>query len=285
MSVVHLTEKIKIGTSGYSYKDWIGPFYPEGTKSHQMLAYYACFFDTVELNFTYYTLPSAENLNKMVVNSDGKVEFVVKSHQSITHQRDSNWKSQIDAFYSALGPLFDSQTLGSILYQFPYSFQLNRENGLFLLELRDVIASFPPHRVAIEFRHRSWLHERVFNFLEESAWAFCCVDEPQLANLMPPQKKLTAPFGYVRFHGRNAAKWWNHDHAWERYDYLYSEEELEEWVEPILTMAAQSEKMFLFSNNHYQGNAVTNAKMLRDRLADFARKKESDIVVNDKNKK
>jgi len=120
--------------------------------------------------------------------------------------------------------------------------------------------------IVVEFRNRSWITDDVFTFLRDRKLGFCCVDEPKLKGLMPPRVELTSSIGYIRFHGRNAQKWWQHEHAWERYHYLYTADELKEWLEPITTIAALAEKVFLFTNNHYLGNAATNARMLKDLL-------------------
>ncbi|MFC1850131.1 DUF72 domain-containing protein [candidate division CSSED10-310 bacterium] len=254
---------IKIGTSGYSYTDWKGTFYPKTIKSHEMLTYYARFFECVEINFTYYRLPQASQFVSMIEKSKGTVEFVVKAFQDLTHKRVENYQAILKNFLNNLKPLVEAELLGAILFQFPYSFKYSAENCRYLEILRELTQS---QTMIIEFRHTGWIRDEVFDFLHRNELGFCCVDEPQLPGLMPVRAELTSKIGYVRFHGRNAHKWWHHDQPYERYHYLYTADELAEWLTPINKLAHEAEKVFVFTNNHYLGNAATNAQMLKDLL-------------------
>ena len=153
--------------------------------------------------------------------------------------------------------------LGCVLAQFPWSFKHTPENERFLETVRDELPDLP---VVVEFRNAAWIRDETFDRLRDLGLGCCCVDEPRLHGLVPPFAVATAPVGYVRFHGRNAAKWWRHEHAWERYDYLYSQEELAEWVPRIREIAAQAEKTYVFFNNHYEGKAGQNARQLAELL-------------------
>jgi uncharacterized protein YecE (DUF72 family) len=115
----------------------------------------------------------------------------------------------------------------------------------------------------VEFRHAQWLKPEVFGWLRDRNIGFCCVDEPQLPNLLPPLAEVTSDIGYVRFHGRNAAKWWQREHAYERYDYAYSAEELKEWLPRINKLNSLTEKTFVFANNHWRGQAIGTIRQLR----------------------
>ncbi|MEM4724630.1 MAG: DUF72 domain-containing protein, partial [Candidatus Hadarchaeum sp.] len=128
------------------------------------------------------------------------------------------------------------------------------------LAFRDAMSGLP---VVVEFRNARWLTPETFAFLEENELGFCCVDEPRLKGLIPPIAEATSRIAYVRFHGRNAKKWWRYDEPWERYDYTYSREELEEWVPKIKDLEAKAEKTFLFANNHWRAQAVDTARQLR----------------------
>ncbi len=101
--------------------------------------------------------------------------------------------------------------------------------------------------------------ERTFSFLRDKQMAYCCVDEPRMQDLVPPVTAVTAPLAYVRFHGRNAAKWYGSEQSWERYNYLYNEAELREWVAPVQELQRQAEDVLVFFNNHYSGSAAQNA--------------------------
>ncbi len=250
---------IRFGTSGYSYKDWIGPFYPEGIPERDMLSYYAREFDTVEVNFTYYRLPNAHTLGAMARKVPPGFLFTVKASQELTHGREDNQEA-FARFREALRPLQDEGKFGCVLAQFPWSFRCSDENRAYLEFLRGQLPDLP---VVVEFRNAAWIREESFALLQGMNLGFCCVDEPRLKGLIPPIARATGPAAYVRFHGRNAAKWWQHEQAYERYDYAYSEAELREWVPKIRELARAAETVYVLANNHFQGKAVTTAKQLR----------------------
>ena len=254
---------IKIGTCGFSYPEWKGPFYPEKLPPQQMLAYYARHFSAVEINSTYYHIPPARNMAAMAKRAEGRVEFAVKAHQDMTHSRD-RYAGALPRFCEAIGPLREAGRLGCVLAQFPFSFKASPENAEFL---RRVAGDLTPDPVVVEFRHGSWITEDTFGLLKDLGLAYCAVDEPRLPNLPPPVVRVTASPAYLRFHGRNREKWWIHAEAWERYDYLYTEAELSEWLPRIRSLAAGAETCFVFFNNHARGQAVANAAMLASLLA------------------
>lgn len=249
---------IKVGTSGFSYPEWRGPFYPEGLPQQRMLDFYAGHFAAVEINSTYYHIPPPRNMAAMAKRAEGRLEFAVKAHQDMTHSREQ-LDDALPAFRQAIEPLREAGALGCVLLQFPFSFKATGENTDFL---RRIAAGLAPDPLVVEFRHRSWTTEETFALLRTLGLAYCCVDEPRLPNLPPPIVRATAPLTYVRFHGRNRQKWWTHAEAWERYDYLYSEAELREWVPRIHSLAQASQQCYAFFNNHARGQAVTNAQML-----------------------
>ncbi len=254
---------IRIGTSGYSYDDWVGPFYPEGTDKRKFLDHYAGHFGCVEVNYTYYRMPNARTLGAMAEKTGDDFRFVVKANQEMTHDRGGDKTETFAEFIDALSPLRDSGKLGCVLAQFPSSFRCTKPNVGYLRTFHELMPDLP---VVVEFRHRSWERDGTYRFLHERGMGFCCVDQPQFRNLMPPVAEVTSDIGYVRFHGRNAEKWWNHDEAWERYDYLYTKEELGEWVSKVSDVAERSEQTYLFFNNHYNAQAVQNATDFADLL-------------------
>jgi uncharacterized protein YecE (DUF72 family) len=249
---------IKVGTSGFSYPEWRGIFYPEKLAQQRMLEYYARHFSAVEINSTYYHIPSARNMAAIAKRAEGRLEFAVKAHQNMTHTRDK-LDDALPAYREAIQPLREAGALGCVLLQFPFSFKATPQNADFLRRIGGELA---PDPVVLEFRHRSWTTDETFRLLSDLEIAYCCVDEPALPNLPPPVVRATASLAYVRFHGRNRQKWWTHAEAWERYDYLYSEGELQEWVPKIRSLAEGAEKCYAFFNNHARGQAVTNAQML-----------------------
>ncbi|MFQ6131872.1 MAG: DUF72 domain-containing protein [Armatimonadota bacterium] len=255
---------IRLGTSGFSYDDWVGHFYPEGIQKSDMLRYYAEHFDTVEVNYTYYRLPNARTLSQMAAKTGEGFEFVIKANREMTHERAED-PEVFRQFAEALTPLREQQKFGCILAQFPYSFKPTREGARYLRWFREQVPSELP--TVVEFRNSQWVHEKAFELLEELSFGFCCVDEPDLRGLMPGVAVATSPeVGYVRFHGRNAEKWFEHEEAWERYDYLYTEDELAEWVDKVKDLAEKTERTYLFFNNHYQSKAVVNANMFQQLL-------------------
>jgi uncharacterized protein YecE (DUF72 family) len=250
---------IRIGTSGYSYEDWIGPFYPEGIAKGDMLLYYAREFDTTEVNSTYYRLPTPQMLAAMARKVPAGFLFTIKASQELTHVREEP-EEAFRQFREALRPLQEAGKFGCVLAQFPWSFRPTDENRDYLAVLREQLVDLP---VVIEFRNAGWVSDATFDLLRRLNLGYCCVDEPRLKGLIPPIARATAAVAYVRFHGRNAAKWWQHEQAWERYNYTYSDDELREWVPKVKDLAGAAETVYVLANNHFQGQAVTTAKQLR----------------------
>jgi uncharacterized protein YecE (DUF72 family) len=253
---------IRCGTSGFSYDDWVGHFYPEGLARRDMLTHYAQHFNCVEVNFTYYRMPDARTFERMADKTPPDFHFVVKANSEMTHERRRE-PEVFEMFAAALQPLIDRGQFGCVLAQFPYSFRATRENVGYLRWFEEAIGSLP---TVVEFRNARWVMPGTYKFLREHGFGYCCVDEPDLEGLMPREAVATSRLGYVRFHGRNAAKWWEHDEAWERYDYLYDEDELSEWVPKVRELEAQTDDLYLFFNNHYQAKAVQNAQMFQTLL-------------------
>ena len=258
---------ILIGTSGFSYDDWLGPFYPEGLAPAAMLPFYAKNFKAVEINFTYYQMPGSQSISGLERKTPAGFTFCLKAHKSMTHEisKDPAEAGEIfHRFRQALFPLVDAGKLGCVLLQFPWGFKYSHENLEYLCFAREALGDLP---AVVEFRNAGWVKEEVFSFLSGLNFGFCCVDEPRLRGLMPPVARVTSDLAYLRFHGRNAARWWKHDEPWERYDYLYSSAELQEWIPAILKLSAQAKTTFVFFNNHHAGQAVINARILAELLA------------------
>lgn len=253
---------IYVGTAGYSYEDWKGVVYPPKTDKKEMLALYAREFSFAEVNSSFYRLPSRFMFFHMQAKTPPGFQFVVKAYRTLTHERENNEKDFRD-FKAALAPLAEAGKLGCVLAQFPTSFRPADENRDYLKEFRERMGEIP---VVVEFRHRGWINESTFELLEENGLGYVCVDEPQFSVLVPPAVRATTAIGYVRFHGRNYAKWWRHEQAYERYDYLYSAEELKEWAPRIVRLAEKTEKTFVSMNNHYRGQAVVNGRMIKEIL-------------------
>lgn len=251
---------IKIGTSGFSYPDWVGPVYPAGLPERQRLAYYARQFTTVEINMTYYRAPDAATVAGWIHKTPAGFSFSVKAHQELTHTRTA---PDFASFVAALQPLIEADRLACVLAQFPHSFHPTSANRDYLKRLRDGLAELP---IVVEFRDAGWVAQETFDLLRALKLGFCCVDEPRLRGLMPPVAVVTGPVAYVRFHGRNAARWYDHQEAWERYNYAYALEELREWTPRLRQLDAAADLTLVYFNNHHAGQAVRNARDLSQLL-------------------
>lgn len=223
-----------------------------------MLAYYASRFNCVELNFTFYAIPSTSAITSMVQETPPGFHFTVKLHQDITHGTLAD-QTTCSRFLKAIEPLVESGKLGCVLAQFPWSFRKTQDNVSRIRDLKEMIAGIP---IVVEFRNAEWIAGETFDLLRELGVGFCSVDEPRLEGLIPPVAEATSNIGYIRFHGRNTARWWQHDQPHERYDYLYPENELEEWIPKIRHIASKTDRTYVFFNNHYRGKSVKNARML-----------------------
>ncbi|HHX10357.1 MAG TPA: DUF72 domain-containing protein [Firmicutes bacterium] len=254
-----------IGTSGYSYADWRGVFYPQTMKQSEFLSYYSERFDCVELNFTYYRQPAAHSIETMAAKVPDSFRFTVKAHRTMTHEipQEALVASEFEQFRQGILPMAQSGKLGCVLFQFPWSFRPSKRNYDYVLSLPDRLDYA---KIVVEFRNNAWARDEVYEYLRERGIGFCCVDEPELRGLFPRVAVVTSGVSYVRFHGRNAAKWFNHKQAWERYDYLYSQDELAQWVPEALQMAEASEDTYVLFNNCHQGQAAINAAQMQQLL-------------------
>jgi uncharacterized protein YecE (DUF72 family) len=250
--------EILVGTSGYSYDDWVGPVYPAGTDRGDFLALYAERFPFTELNFTYYRLPTAHGLRQIAAKVPPGFRFVVKAFGSITHRRGEDWGRDAEAFVEALQAL--GQQRSGVLLQFPYSFHYTRENRRHLASVADALSA---ERLFVEFRNDEWEHGAVWEEMERRNLGLVIPDLPRLNRLprgaLEGTFRTTAPHAYVRFHGRNSANWWQGTNV-TRYDYRYSTEELAGFIEPVRELAARSEVVLVAFNNHFAGQAVANAE-------------------------
>ena len=252
--------EVVIGTSGYSFDDWEGEFYPVGLPKGKRLDFYKDHFKAVEINSTYYRIPHPAVFYNMVKKVGEDFEFVVKTHRSFTHDRD-DLENKSHEYNEAVKPIIESGRLKGYIAQFPYSFKYSQEGLDYILRGTDYFSGAP---LFVEFRNSSWDRQEVYQALSDEGIGFCAVDEPQLAGLFPPKALATIDIGYIRLHGRNGAKWWSG--GGERYDYLYSEKELKEWKNKIEDLKSKTNKIYLFFNNCHLGQAVRNAKMFMEMM-------------------
>lgn len=256
---------IRFGIAGWSYPDWEGIVYPDRLRKADQLPYLAGFFDTIELNNTFYRIPASN----MVENWARKVEpypdfrFTVKLWEGFTHKPEAIQGSERKEFLSAMRPLTEARKLGALLIQFPISFRKSRENCERVLELGSMFQELGP---IVEFRHRSWITDDVFELLDENEIGFCNVDEPVFRQMVKPSSTVLGNLGYVRLHGRNYEKWFNKENSRDaRYDYLYSENELDEWIPKIEEMGKKAKDVYVIGNNHFRGQAPANILQLKSK--------------------
>ena len=261
------TPKVRIGPAGWSYADWNGIVYPSPKPpDFHEAEYLARYFDTIEINTSFYQ-PLRPAISKAWVgrvahNPDFK--FTAKLWQRFTHERSANRQDE-KQFKEGLDPLATSGRLGALLLQFPWSFKNVRENREYLGGL---VMQFMEYPLVVEVRHSSWNLPEFFAMLADFSVGFCNIDQPLIGGRsLGPSQHATAPVGYVRLHGRNYEHWFTaREHAAERYDYLYSLEELQPWAARIRGVAQSSETTYVIANNHFQGKAVANALELTSML-------------------
>lgn len=258
--------RLRVGTSGYSYAEWINAgFYPPGTRSGRMLPLYAQVFPITELNFTWYQMPKAAAIERLRQLAPPGFRFAAKLTRTLTHEVDSNqWRGQVSRYRDGMAPLIQARQLTAVLLQFPPSFSRTPRNRHYLAALLDEMDGLP---LAVEFRHVSWATDRVFGELERRRTTLVTVDEPNLPDLFPQLDVVTHPaLFYIRFHGRNA-RGWRSGNMQMQFDYDYSDAELQEWTEKIITpMTRHASSGVIFFNNHVRAQAPRNARRLISQL-------------------
>lgn len=274
-------DDLLLGTSGYDYPEWKGVFYPADLKRKDFLQYYSTVFNALELNFSFYGLPTAERLLSFYERSEGRLAFSVKANRLLTHEISGGWKVVADDFKAALNPLLQKDCLCAVLFQFPQSFHYTDENRIYLARLISEFEGFP---VVIEFRHREWIRESVFAGLEERGASLVFCDMPRLSAL-PARKaeqtsdssEMKTPFigktAYIRLHGRNAEAWYCHEEREDekngssRYRYDYSDAELCEFVPVVQRALMEGKRTAVFFNNHPDGSGAQNARRLGEMIS------------------
>jgi len=257
-----------IGTAGWSYEDWKGIVYPAAEPSgFHPLVFLARYINIIEVNSTFYRQPSVAMTLSWIKKVGPFPEFIfaVKVHQIFTHQRQDFGGKEADEFKLGIEPLRARGRLASLLFQFPWSFAPTAANLDYLEGLFRLFAGYP---MTVEVRHGGWDKADFFKFLSENKVCFCNIDQPLIGNSIRPSAVSTIPeFSYVRFHGRNAKDWFREGAGRDaRYDYLYSRDELEEWVSRIKQLAGGAEKIYVITNNHYRGQAMANALQIKNMI-------------------
>ncbi len=261
---------IYVGTCGYGYKDWAGSFYPATVTSAEMLPYYARHFCAVEIDASYYGVPSVATIASMNARSPREFRFSFKAPQSVTHPGRATARVHDDArlLRERLEPLREVGKLAAVLIQFPNAFKPDVASETYLVEVAQAFAGIA---LVAEFRHREWQRAQTFDLLRALGVGWSNVDLPDLETLPRASADAIGSIGYVRFHGRNARQWWSGTNV-TRYDYAYTMDELAPWADRVLDVAAQTQQTFAFFNNHARGRAAENAQMFEWLMRDRAGK-------------
>lgn len=255
---------VRVGTSGWSYDDWKGVFYPS-TGAGDRLAYLADYFDCTEVNATFYRPPEPGMTRSWLDRTPEAFEFAMKLHQRFTHQREAPWtRDEAEEYLRGARPALEAGRLGAVLVQFPWSFRAGDDAYKWVEKVTESFGELP---LVIEVRHVSWTDESALRFIADAGLGFANIDQPSSRGGVPPMTLVTSPVGYVRLHGRNRSAWFNPKSDRDaKYDYLYAESELDDWIPRIRKIARESEKTYVFTNNHYRGQAPANALQIMAKL-------------------
>ena len=253
---------IRVGPAGWSYADWAGIVYP-GRKpaGFHEAAYLSEFFDTIEINTSFYQPLRPDHCRHWIelVSANPRFLFTAKLWQKFTHEENSSAEDE-RAVRAGFDVLRNAGKLGAVLLQFPFSFHRTDENIAYLSKLLKQFSDYP---LVVEVRHATWNDKAFYAMLHERGVGFCNIDQPVIGKSLHPTEHVTTPVGYVRLHGRNYEHWFtSQEHPEERYNYLYSTEELEAWAGRTANIAQNADITFVITNNHFEAKAVANAFQL-----------------------
>ncbi|MFX1376511.1 MAG: DUF72 domain-containing protein [Promethearchaeota archaeon] len=270
--------KILIGTSGWSYEEWIGSFYPKSLRQEDFLLFYSEVFFTNEINTTFYNIPSRWVVQNWVKKTPSNFLFSAKIPQTITHEHKLNTDlclNDLNYYLNSMEPLIKAKKLLSFLIQLPPTFNKIEHFG----NLREFINSWPGdlkrdnYNLVVEFRHKSWMNTEVFEFLKRKSITYCAVIEP----LLPPRMDITNPeLVYIRFHGFGDKIW---------FDYCFKEEEIKKWAQSIREIIPEAKQIGIYFNNHFSGYAAKNSLMLMKELAILPKNSPENVSLLDIKKK
>ncbi|HWF13289.1 MAG TPA: DUF72 domain-containing protein [Candidatus Acidoferrales bacterium] len=255
---------VRIGPAGWSYADWAGIVYPARKPfGFHEAAYLSHFFDTIEINTSFYHPVRPEHCKNWIqlVSGNPRFLFTAKLWQKFTHEADASREDE-SVVRAGFDVLRDARKLGAVLLQFPFSFHKTEENTAYLSKLLKKFSDYP---LVVEVRHATWNDKAFYAMLHERGVGFCNIDQPVIGHSMKPTERTTARVGYIRLHGRRYDSWFSDDPAmppFERYNYLYSEEELEPWAARIKHVSESGESTFVITNNHFEGKGIVNALQL-----------------------
>lgn len=267
-----------VGTAGWSYKDWEGIVYPaQIKKSQHPVEYMAHYFDMLEINTSFYGHIKPE-WGKLWCRkarlANPEFLFTAKLNRAFTHSPIAVVEgTSSDTIHvgpndeqlakAGLDSIAEENMLGAVLVQFPISFKNTNRNRDHLDAMLDKFGCYP---LVVEVRHNSWTNEGTLRYFAQKGAAFCNIDQPLLGKAVVPSEQVTSPVGYVRLHGRNYEQWFDSDSGSDRYNYLYTQPELQAWKNRIDAIAAKAQNTFVVTNNHFEGKAAVNALQLKSML-------------------
>lgn len=251
-------DKIYIGTSGWAYKHWQEVFYPEDLKSQEMLSFYSQYFQTVEINSSFYHLPRKTTFNNWQEKVPDNFLFAVKVWRRITHLKKlKDIKEDLEVFFERVTAL--GEKLGPLLFQFPPSFQATKINVERLEKLIQSVYKYPwpslckftKRHYALEFRHPSWFSELIYSILKKYNFALCWADTPNY----PYKEVITADYVYIRLHGHE-----------QLYASKYTKKQLSDYAKKIRKIANEGKTVYVYFDNDAYGYAIQNALELKEML-------------------
>ena len=258
--------RIRVGPAGWSYPDWAGYVYPvRRSKGFHEATYLADFFDTIEINTTFYRPLRPDHAAQWIdrVQENPRFLFTAKLWQRFTHDSISGVTAADErAVRAGFDVLQAAGKLGAVLLQFPFSFHRTKETVSYLVAVLERFADYP---LVVEVRHSTWDTPETLALLHERGAGFCNIDQPLIGRSLAPSAQATSTVGYVRLHGRRYDTWFSDDEAipaHERYNYLYSPQELAPWITRVRKVVKNSRDTFVVTNNHFQGKSVVNALQL-----------------------
>jgi uncharacterized protein YecE (DUF72 family) len=258
----------RIGPAGWAYKDWRGIVYPS-PKPHGFheLTFLANYFDTLEINVSFYRPLTAKTASDWLerIRGNANFRFTAKLWRGFTHDRNATPADEQE-FKDGLAPLAEAGRFGALLLQFPWSFRNTVESREYVARLCNTFRDYP---LVLEVRHASWSEAGILDSLERLNLGLCNIDQPLFKRSVKPSAVTTSCVGYIRLHGRNYQTWFTQNkHTGERYDYLYSVDELEPWLDRIKAIEQAATDTYVVTNNHYLGKAVVNALEISSILKD-----------------
>lgn len=262
--------KIYFGIAGWSYRDWEGIVYPSPKPARfNQLEFIIQHVDCIEINSTFYRIPSIVNVQNWCRIANGKDNFLftVKLLSEFTHSNNQFNPETTNEFKKILEIFTVNKVLGALLIQFPWYYGYTEENLEYIAKISSQFVEYNP---CVEIRHISWDNKEVLEIFASNKIGFVNIDQPLSVQSLMPSNYATSETGYVRLHGRNSVKWFKKGATRdEKYDYSYTQTEISEWIERVKKIASLTKITFVVANNHYRGSAFFNIKTMKEKFLKY----------------